>query len=265
MLNFNWWVNRKDPQGRNVFAGGFLGLDNIGVFDRSAQLPTGGSLEQADGTAWMAFYSQNMLEMALILADHDPAYEEIAFKFLENFVWISYAMDKVGEHAGRHVGRGGRLLLRRAPAAGRRGVPAEGPLDGRAPAALRQHGVRGGHADAPPEADGADRALPEAPPRGARPRGSDHRGLHRLRRAPAPLAPHQDEARAHPLLPPRREGVPLPLRHPLALAPPPRAPVRLPGGRPGVPRPVPPGRVQHRDVRGELELARAGLDAGQRA
>ena len=71
-LNFNWWVNRKDPQGRNVFAGGFLGLDNIGVFDRSAPLPTGGSLEQADGTAWMAFYCQNMIEMALILAEHDP-------------------------------------------------------------------------------------------------------------------------------------------------------------------------------------------------
>jgi len=97
MLNFNWWVNRKDPQGRNVFAGGFLGLDNIGVFDRSAQLPTGGSLEQADGTAWMAFYCQNMLEMAIILADHDPVYEEVAFKFLENFIWISYAMDKAGE------------------------------------------------------------------------------------------------------------------------------------------------------------------------
>jgi Mannosylglycerate hydrolase MGH1-like glycoside hydrolase domain len=96
MLNFNWWVNRKDPEGRNVFAGGFLGLDNIGVFDRSAQLPTGGSLEQADGTAWMAFYSQNMLEMALILADHDSAYEELAFKFLENFIWISYAMDRAG-------------------------------------------------------------------------------------------------------------------------------------------------------------------------
>ena len=98
MLNFNWWVNRKDPQGKNVFAGGFLGLDNIGVFDRSAPLPTGGSLEQADGTAWMAFYSQCMLEMAVILADKDPAYEEIAFKFLENVVWISYAMDKAGEH-----------------------------------------------------------------------------------------------------------------------------------------------------------------------
>ena len=71
MQNFNWWVNRKDPQGKNVFAGGFLGLDNIGVFDRSAPLPTGGHLDQADGTAWMAFYCQNMLEIALILTEYD--------------------------------------------------------------------------------------------------------------------------------------------------------------------------------------------------
>ena len=98
MLNFNWWVNRKDPAGRNVFAGGFLGLDNIGIFDRSAPLPTGGSLEQADGTAWMAFYCQNMLEMALILTDYDSMYEEVAFRFLQHFMWISYAMDRVGEH-----------------------------------------------------------------------------------------------------------------------------------------------------------------------
>src|SRR5205085_8786127 len=98
MLNFNWWVNRKDPEGRNVFAGGFLGLDNIGVFDRSSALPTGGTLEQADGTAWMAFYCQNMLEMALILTEHDPMYEEIAFRFAEHFLWISYAMDRAGEH-----------------------------------------------------------------------------------------------------------------------------------------------------------------------
>ena len=97
-LNFNWWVNRKDPKGRNVFSGGFLGLDNIGVFDRSAPLPTGGSLEQADGTAWMAFYCQNMLEIALILADHDPQYEEYAFGFLQHFMWIAYAMDRIGEH-----------------------------------------------------------------------------------------------------------------------------------------------------------------------
>jgi len=98
MLNFNWWVNRKDPAGRNLFAGGFLGLDNIGVFDRSAQLPTGGSLEQADGTAWMAFYCQCMLEMALILCDYDTMYEEVAFTFAQHFMWIAYAMDRIGEH-----------------------------------------------------------------------------------------------------------------------------------------------------------------------
>ena len=96
MLNFNWWVNRKDPEGRNVFAGGFLGLDNIGVFDRSAQLPTGGYLDQADGTAWMAFYCLCMLDIALILIDYDQMYEEIAARFLEHFVWITYAMDRIG-------------------------------------------------------------------------------------------------------------------------------------------------------------------------
>jgi hypothetical protein len=98
MQNFNWWVNRKDPQGKNVFAGGFLGLDNIGVFDRSAELPTGGHLDQADGTAWMAFYCQNMLEIALILTEQDSVYEDIAFRFLEHFLWITYAMDRIGEN-----------------------------------------------------------------------------------------------------------------------------------------------------------------------
>jgi hypothetical protein len=98
LLNFNWWVNRKDPQGRNVFAGGFLGLDNIGVFDRSAPLPTGGYLDQADGTAWMAFFCQNMLEIALILAEQDPIYEEIAYRFVEHFIWITYAMDRIGDN-----------------------------------------------------------------------------------------------------------------------------------------------------------------------
>jgi hypothetical protein len=96
MLNFNWWINRKDPEGRNVFAGGFLGLDNIGVFDRSAPLPTGGHLDQADGTAWMAFYCLCMLEIALILIEYDPMYEDIAFRFIEHFAWITYAMDRIG-------------------------------------------------------------------------------------------------------------------------------------------------------------------------
>jgi hypothetical protein len=91
-------VNRKDPSGRNVFEGGFLGLDNIGVFDRSAALPTGGRLEQADGTAWMAMYSQNMLELALILSGYDETYEEFVLKFVEHFFWIAAAVDPVGEH-----------------------------------------------------------------------------------------------------------------------------------------------------------------------
>jgi hypothetical protein len=98
LLNFTWWVNRKDVSGSNVFEGGFLGLDNIGVFDRSAQLPTGGRLEQADGTAWMAFFCQMMLQIALELSLDDPAYQEIASKFYEHFLWIVSAMDRVGEH-----------------------------------------------------------------------------------------------------------------------------------------------------------------------
>ena len=98
LLNFTWWVNRKDPSGKNVFEGGFLGLDNIGVFDRSAPLPTGGFLEQADGTAWMALYSQNMLDIALELSQHDEMYEDMALKFVEHFFWIAAAMDRIGEN-----------------------------------------------------------------------------------------------------------------------------------------------------------------------
>ncbi|WJV50645.1 MGH1-like glycoside hydrolase domain-containing protein [Streptomyces flavofungini] len=97
LTNFTWWVNRKDPSGRNVFQGGFLGLDNIGVFDRSAPLPTGGQLEQADGTAWMALYCQSMLQIALELVEHNPAYEDLILKFVEHYLWIAAAMDRVGD------------------------------------------------------------------------------------------------------------------------------------------------------------------------
>jgi hypothetical protein len=96
VVNFTWWVNRKDPSGRHLFSGGFLGLDNIGVFDRSKPLPTGGQLEQADGTAWMAFYCSTMLAIALELAEEDPAYEDIASKFFEHFVAIADAMNHLG-------------------------------------------------------------------------------------------------------------------------------------------------------------------------
>jgi Glycosyl hydrolase family 63 C-terminal domain len=96
LLNFTWWVNRKDREGKNVFEGGFLGLDNIGVFDRSAKLPTGGYIEQADGTSWMGMYCLNMLTIALELARENPVYEDIATKFFEHFIYIADAMNKVG-------------------------------------------------------------------------------------------------------------------------------------------------------------------------
>ncbi len=100
LLNFTWWVNRKDRSGRNVFEGGFLGLDNIGVFDRSAPLPTGGYLEQADGTAWMALYCQNMLEIAAELSMTDPDYADMAVKFVEHYIWIASSMTHLGGNTG---------------------------------------------------------------------------------------------------------------------------------------------------------------------
>ena len=96
MINFTWWVNRKDVEGRNIFQGGFLGLDNIGIFDRSAALPTGGSINQSDGTAWMAMYTLNLMRIALELALEDHVYEDIASKFFEHFLYIAEAMTNIG-------------------------------------------------------------------------------------------------------------------------------------------------------------------------
>ena len=96
MLNFTWWVNRKDTDGRNIFQGGFLGLDNIGVFDRSDELPTGGHINQSDGTSWMAMYALNLMQIALELARHNPVYEDIATKFFEHFLHIAEAMTDIG-------------------------------------------------------------------------------------------------------------------------------------------------------------------------
>ena len=100
MLNFTWWVNRKDADGRNIFQGGFLGLDNIGVFDRSAPLPTGGFINQSDGTSWMAMYSLNLMRIALELAQHNPSYEDIATKFFQHFLHIAEAMTNMAEGVG---------------------------------------------------------------------------------------------------------------------------------------------------------------------
>lgn len=96
LLNFTWWVNRKDIDGNNVFQGGFLGLDNIGIFDRSSKLPTGGHIDQSDGTSWMAMYCLNMLAIALELAKDNPVYEDIASKFFEHFLYIADAMNHIG-------------------------------------------------------------------------------------------------------------------------------------------------------------------------
>jgi hypothetical protein len=101
MLNFTWWVNRKDAQGRNIFQGGFLGLDNVGLFDRSAPLPTGGFINQADGTGWMAMYSLNLLRIALELARYNPVYQDLATKFFEHFLQIAAAMTDI---AGKGIG-----------------------------------------------------------------------------------------------------------------------------------------------------------------
>ena len=154
LFNFNWWLNRKDPTGRNVFTGGFLGLDNIGVFDRSAPLPTGGHLEQADGTAWMAFYCQNMLEIALELASRRPGIRGPRIQVRRAFPVDCECDGPHRRSQGRDVGRGRRLLLRRAQAAGRERRAPQGALDGGTAAALRRNSVPGGRGAALPEADG---------------------------------------------------------------------------------------------------------------
>ena len=100
LLNFTWWVNRKDAGGNNIFEGGFLGLDNIGVFDRSSALPTGGYIEQADGTSWMAMYSLNLMRIALELSKYNPVYQDMATKFFEHFLYIAEAMDSMGVDGG---------------------------------------------------------------------------------------------------------------------------------------------------------------------
>ncbi len=130
LLNFTWWVNRKDRTGNNVFEGGFLGLDNIAVFDRSAPLPTGGYLEQADGTAWMVLFCQNMIEIGAELALDNPAYLDLTIEFLGALPPHRLGNGPAGRRR-RDVGRGGRLLLRRPPLPGRAVPTPEGQVDGR--------------------------------------------------------------------------------------------------------------------------------------
>ena len=263
LLNFTWWVNRKDPSGKNVFEGGFLGLDNIGVFDRSAPLPNGGRLEQADGTGWMALFSQNMLELAIELVEDDPDYADFVLKFIEHFYWIAAAIDPVGNNPDemwddddgffydvlRHPdGTGERLKVRSLvgllPLCATTVVSPE--LFDRHPEILRRIG------------------------------GFLHRNrdLHRQRRRPVragrarpPPAVRRQRGQAapHPRPDARRGPLPRPARDPLDLADPPQRALRDRRRRRDPPRRVRTGGVDDRDVRRQLELARAGVVPRQRA
>ena len=128
LLNFTWWVNRKDAQGNNIFEGGFLGLDNIGVFNRSEPLPAGGYLEQADATGWMAMYSLTLMAIAMELAREEPAYEDAASKFWEHFLYIARAINHLGDDGDGMWDERGRLLLRCDPHARRPARADEGPI-----------------------------------------------------------------------------------------------------------------------------------------
>ena len=162
LLDFTWWVNRKDPTGRNIFSGGFLGLDNIGLFDRSKPLPSGEYIQEADATAWMAFFCGTMLSMALELARDDPAYEDMASKFFEH-----YRLHRQRhQHARRQraVGRDRRLLLRPDPV--RAGdLAAEGAVARGPAAADRRGGHRAGDHRPAARLQEADAVVPEEPPR----------------------------------------------------------------------------------------------------
>ena len=263
LLNFTWWVNRKDRFGKNVFEGGFLGLDNIGIFDRSAPLPTGGHLEQADGTAWMALFSQNMLELAGEIAAHDRTYEDMVVKFAEHFCYIGSAMNQPGQDGMWDEEDGFYYDLLRLPdgSATRLKVRSmvgllplcatsiiEKATRDRIPRAMaqiartRQPDARAPRDD-PPHRPGAFRGGGAGNPGAGQP-------------GAAPPHPHPDA---------RRERVPESVRHSLALQVPRGEPVRLPRGGEGVPGGLPARRVEHGDVRRKLQLAGTGVDAGERA
>ena len=262
LLNFTWWVNRKDRTGKNAFEGGFLGLDNIGVFDRSAPLPTGGYLEQADGTAWMVLFCQNMLEIAVQLALERPAYAEMAAKFAQHFLWISSAMVHAGEDTGMWDEEDGFFydVLRLPDGTSQRlkvrsmvgllplcavtvlGGRTAGKVSG---AGQRFQQVSGGAA-------GAD---------GVHPRPSEDR----LLRADDGVGFERNETTACADEDARREGVSEPIRNTIVVAVSRGTSLRVSLGEPGLQRVVSTSGVRYGDVRRQLELARADLDAGQRA
>ena len=262
VTNFTWWLNRKDRNGRNLFEGGFLGLDNIGVFDRSSPLPTGGYLEQADGTAWMAFYAQNMLDMALELALVDSTYEDFAIKFYEHVVSIASAINRRGEQDSLWDPVDGffydvlrvpgqfttRLKVRSI--VGLLPLCAVSVYNADVVAKLPRFIER---------VQWFNENRPELLANLNRPGRPGVQGRYMMSLLNDEQAPSGAGKDARPRRVPRRP------RHPLAVARPPRQPLRLPLGRQRVPRRVPPRRVRHRHVRWQLQLARTDLGADQRA
>jgi len=257
LINFTWWVNRKDAEGRNLFSGGFLGLDNISPFDRSSPLPVGGRLEQSDGTAWMAMYCLSLLEMALALADHDDTYEDVATKFFEHFTMIAVAMNRQGlwddgdgfYYDTIHAEDGTHTPLRVRSMVGLVPLMAVTVLEPEVIAKLGSFRARmAWYTHNKPDVDSVRRALPR--PRPSRPSAPLHR--------PPRQAAQGARLRA------RRAGVPEPSRAALGVPLPCAAPfrARLPGG-PGGPGRLRAGGVPHRPLRGQLQLARPGVVPAQ--
>ena len=227
VTNFTWWLNRKDRDGRNLFEGGFLGLDNIGVFDRSSPLPTGGYLEQADGTAWMAFYAQNMLDMALELALVDPDLRGRWRSSSTSTSSRSPPPSTAARRAGLAVGRGGRLLLRRAARPRTVHDAAQGALDRRPAAAVR------GRRSTAPRSSRSCRCFVERVKWFNENRPELLANMSRHRDSPGAGGRYMlsllDDEKLRRVLARMLDpsGVPGRPRHPLAVARPPRQPLRL--------------------------------------
>ena len=259
LLNFTWWVNRKDAEGNNVFQGGFLGLDNIGVFDRSAPLPNGGHIEQSDGTSWMGMYCLNMLAIALELAKEDPAYEDVASKFFEHFVYIAHAVDTPGT---------GINLWDEADGFYYDVLHSDGtayPMKVRSMVGLIPlFAVETLEPEVVDKLPGFKRRMQwfiDHHPEFRRPRRDD---LPARRRDAS--APGDRRARAAPARAPAdagRDGVPLAARRPRRLALSPGSSVLAPARRDRASGGLRAGRVLERALRRQLELARPGLVSGQ--
>ena len=263
LLNFTWWVNRKDRFGKNVFEGGFLGLDNIGVFDRSAPLPTGGHLEQADGTAWMALFSQNMLELAVELAAHDPIYEDMVVKFGEHFYYIASAMNRPGQEGMWDEEDGFYYDILRLPdgSATRLKVRSMVGLLPLCATTVVEAWQRERVPRALAHIQERLRRIPELRET-IHPTGSGHLGVadrgiiallnpERLRRILTKMLDENEFLSPYGI----RSLSKFHEQHP----------VRVPRRWPGVPRGLSAGRIEHRHVRRQLQLARPGLDASEHA